>query len=87
MRFFVLEKDRLNILSIQEAVEKIFNYSQTYSNADDFYQNQRDFHICQFSLSYEKDQYHFCKGFLQWGLSAKVPWKSLCSTGWFPIIF
>ncbi len=43
MRFFMLEKDRLNILSIHEAVGKIFNYSKSYSNADDFYQNQRDF--------------------------------------------
>jgi len=39
----MLEKDRLNILSIHEAVGKIFNYSKSYSNADDFYQNQRDF--------------------------------------------
>ena len=37
------EKDRLSILSIQEAIEKILNYSQSYSNADDFYNNQRDF--------------------------------------------
>ena len=43
MRFCMLEKDRLTILSIHEAIGKIFNYSQSYSNADDFYQNQRDF--------------------------------------------
>ena len=33
------DKDKLNILSINYAIEKIFNYSSTYSNADDFYKN------------------------------------------------
>ena len=37
------EKDRLNILSIQEATEKIFEYTKSYSTADDFYDNKRDF--------------------------------------------
>jgi len=37
------DKDKLNILSINYAIEKIFNYSRSYSNADDFYKNQRDF--------------------------------------------
>ena len=39
----MLEKDRLNILSIEEAIEKICKYSHPYSNADDFNENQRDF--------------------------------------------
>ena len=37
------EKDRLNILSIQESIEKILTYSQSYADADDFFNNQRDF--------------------------------------------
>ncbi len=36
------EKDRLNILSIQESIEKILTYSQSYADADDFFNNQRD---------------------------------------------
>lgn len=37
------DADRLNILSIQEAIEKILAYTQSYSNADEFHENQRDF--------------------------------------------
>lgn len=37
------DKDKLNILSINEAIEKILNYSRSYSNPDDFYIHQRDF--------------------------------------------
>lgn len=43
MRLSMPDKDKLNILSINYAIEKIFNYSRSYSNADDFYKNQRDF--------------------------------------------
>jgi uncharacterized protein with HEPN domain len=43
MRFYMPDANRLNILSIQDAVDKILVYSQTYSNADMFYANQRDF--------------------------------------------
>ena len=39
----MLEKDKLNLLSIEEAIEKIYKYSHLYSNADDFNENQRDF--------------------------------------------
>ncbi|MDZ7724076.1 MAG: HepT-like ribonuclease domain-containing protein [candidate division KSB1 bacterium] len=37
------EKDKINILSILEAIQKIFSYSGHYSSADEFYENQRDF--------------------------------------------
>lgn len=37
----MLEKDKLNILSISEAIDKIRDYNKLYPNADDFYQNQR----------------------------------------------
>jgi len=37
------DADRLNILSIQDSIEKILVYTQSYSNADEFYQNPRDF--------------------------------------------
>ena len=37
------DNDTLNILSINDAIKKIFNYSKSYSTADDFYKNQRDF--------------------------------------------
>lgn len=37
------DKDKLNLLSINEAIEKIIDYSKAYSTADDFYKNQRDF--------------------------------------------
>jgi uncharacterized protein with HEPN domain len=36
-------KDRLNILSIIESIEKIFEYTKGYEDADQFYQNSRDF--------------------------------------------
>jgi uncharacterized protein with HEPN domain len=39
----MFEKDKLNILSALEAVNKISLYSKDYYNADDFYKNQRDF--------------------------------------------
>ena len=37
------EKDKLNILAILEAIEKIAKYSAGYKNADEFYKNERDF--------------------------------------------
>ena len=37
------EKDKLNILSVTDAIVKIFDYSQDYQNADEFYASQRDF--------------------------------------------
>lgn len=37
------EKDKLNLLSISESIKKILEYSDEYSNADEFYKNQRDF--------------------------------------------
>ncbi len=37
------EKDKLNLLSISESIKKILEYSDGYSNADEFYRNQRDF--------------------------------------------
>ncbi len=43
MRFSMPHKDKLNILSINDAIEKILNYSRSYANADNFYKNQRDF--------------------------------------------
>jgi uncharacterized protein with HEPN domain len=37
------DKDRMNILSILDAINKIIEYSEEYENADQFYQSQRDF--------------------------------------------
>ncbi len=37
------DTDRLNILSIQDSIEKILVYTKSYSSADELYQNQRDF--------------------------------------------
>ena len=39
----MFEKDKLNILSMLEAIEKIFDYSKNYDNPDDFYESRRDF--------------------------------------------
>lgn len=39
----MFEKDRLNILSIMESINKVNRYIQPYKNADTFYENQRDF--------------------------------------------
>ena len=39
----MFERDKLNIVSTLEAIAKVFRYSQNYKNADDFYENQRDF--------------------------------------------
>ena len=39
----MFEKDRLNILTMLDAVAKIFDYTKEYSNADEFYRSQRDF--------------------------------------------
>jgi len=36
-------KDKFNIISILEAIEKIFEYSKDYSNAEDFINSKRDF--------------------------------------------
>ncbi len=37
------DADRLNILSIQDSIQKILAYTKSYSSADELYQNQRDF--------------------------------------------
>ena len=37
------EKDKITILSILEAIQKIFNYTKDFDTADNFYENQRDF--------------------------------------------
>ncbi len=37
------EKDKLNILTLLDAIEKIARYSAGYKNADEFYENERDF--------------------------------------------
>ena len=39
----MFEKDKLNLLSTLEALSKILECSKDYENADEFYQNQRDF--------------------------------------------
>jgi uncharacterized protein with HEPN domain len=39
----MFEKDRLGILTILEAVDKIAEYSRGYQSADEFYNNSRDF--------------------------------------------
>lgn len=39
----MFEKDKLNILSMLDAADKIFEYTKVYSTADEFYNNQRDF--------------------------------------------
>ena len=37
------EKDKLNILSILEAISKIFQYCKNHTDAETLYENQRDF--------------------------------------------
>ena len=37
------EKDKLNILTLVEAIDKIITYSSGYKSADSFCQNERDF--------------------------------------------
>jgi uncharacterized protein with HEPN domain len=37
------EKDKLNLLALLEAIEKIAKYTVGYQNADEFYENERDF--------------------------------------------
>ncbi|NIR50092.1 hypothetical protein GWO43_16435 [candidate division KSB1 bacterium] len=37
------EKDRLDILSLLDAIDKIAKYSSGYKNAEDFYEAERDF--------------------------------------------
>lgn len=39
----MFEKDKLNILTMLDAIEKIAKYTSGYKNADDFYDNERDF--------------------------------------------
>jgi len=39
----MFERDKINIHAILEAISKIFEYSGNYQNADQFYENQRDF--------------------------------------------
>ena len=37
------KRDKLNLLTILDAIEKISKFTSEYKNADDFYENQRDF--------------------------------------------
>lgn len=37
------EKDRLNLLTLLDAIEKIVKYSSGYKSGDEFYENERDF--------------------------------------------
>ncbi|MCU0645543.1 MAG: DUF86 domain-containing protein [bacterium] len=37
------DKDRMNLLSMLDAIKKIIEYSEPYENADQFHQSQRDF--------------------------------------------
>lgn len=37
------DKDRMNILSMLDAIKKNIEYSEPYENADQFHQSQRDF--------------------------------------------
>jgi len=37
------EKDRLNIISMLDAIDKVLEYSADYQNADEFNEHQRDF--------------------------------------------
>ncbi len=39
----MFEKDKLNILSMLDAADKIFEYTKGYRTADEFYNSQRDF--------------------------------------------
>jgi len=39
----MFEKDKLNLLSAVDAANKISVYSNGYNNADEFYENTRDF--------------------------------------------
>lgn len=39
----MLNKDYYLLLSIQETLQKIIKYSSAYLNAEDFYENDRDF--------------------------------------------
>ncbi len=75
----MFEKDRLNILSMLEAIEKIFAYSKDYENPDDFYESQRDFDAAmmnfivlgemvirlseQFTEKYNQIDWHNIRGF------------------------
>lgn len=43
MRQSMSEKDKLNLLSILDSIQKIKTYCQGYNNADEFYTNERDF--------------------------------------------
>ena len=37
------EKDRLNIVSILDSIEKLNHYSKPFNNADEFYKHQMEF--------------------------------------------
>ena len=39
----MFEKDRLSVLSMLEAIEKIFDYSKDYDNPDDFYESHPEY--------------------------------------------
>jgi uncharacterized protein with HEPN domain len=46
----MLNKDFYILLSIQDTLEKIIKYSSAYSNAEDFYENDRDFDATMMNL-------------------------------------
>jgi uncharacterized protein with HEPN domain len=39
----MFERDKLNILTLLDAIEKITKYTSSYKNANDSYKNERDF--------------------------------------------
>ena len=39
----MFEKEKYNLLAILESITKIQNYSSSFSDADDFFSNERDF--------------------------------------------
>ncbi len=44
--FSRMNKTRFELLTIKEATEKIILYSQDFTNADDFYHDQKSFDAC-----------------------------------------
>jgi uncharacterized protein with HEPN domain len=58
----MFEKDRLNILSIMESINKINRYIQPYKNADTFYENQRDFDAVMMNFIKIEIEIEKCRG-------------------------
>ena len=46
IRFTLMNKARFELLTIKEAIEKITLYSQDFTQADDFYHDQKSFDAC-----------------------------------------